>query len=132
MKVPGRSVAICSARSPTWVLRVREREPLRYPRRSSVRSWQSAPRKAATSSSISYRKKCRASSAISSPALLPLSSEALQVRQSDWWAWFVWLRWYSNKENGPAYPLQRQPLGQPPEVRGPPRLRRGWDTGGMT
>ena len=101
-------------------------------RRSSVRSWQSEPRKAATSSSISYRKKCRARSAISSPALLPLSSEALQVRQSGLWAWFVWLKCYSNKGNGPAYPFQRQPLGQPPEVRGPLRLRRGWGTGGIS
>jgi hypothetical protein len=29
------------------------------------------------------------------------------------------LRWFSNLGNGPAHPLQGQPLGRPPEVRGP-------------
>ena len=31
------------------------------------------------------------------------------VRQNPSWAWFVWLRWYSNQGNGPAHLLQHQP-----------------------
>jgi hypothetical protein len=67
----------------------------------------------------------RTSSGISSPAVLPSSSGARRVRHHGSWAWFVWLRWFSNQGHGPAHPLQRQPLSQPSEVRGPPRLRRG-------
>jgi type I restriction enzyme R subunit len=29
------------------------------------------------------------------------------VRQSVSWAWFVWLRWFSNQGNGPARPGRR-------------------------
>ena len=32
-----------------------------------------------------------------------------QVRHNGSWAWFVWLRWYSNQGNGPAHLLQHQP-----------------------
>ena len=35
-----------------------------------------------------------------------------QVRHSGSWAWFVWLRWFSNQGNGPAHPLQRQRFRQ--------------------
>ncbi len=42
---------------------------------------------------------------------------AAQVRQHGAWAWFVWLRWSSNQGNGPAHPLQCQPLGRSPGVR---------------
>ena len=55
-----------------------------------------------------------------------------QVRHSGSWAWFVWLRWYSNQGNGPAHPLQRQLWSRSPEMRGPPRLRRGGGAGRIT
>jgi hypothetical protein len=44
----------------------------------------------------------RASSGISSPAVLPSSSEARSTAAV--WAGFVWLRWFSNQGNGPAHP----------------------------
>lgn len=34
-----------------------------------------------------------------------------QRRQNLSWAWFFWLRWYSNQGNGPAHPFQALELG---------------------
>src|ERR671912_1507555 len=66
--VPGRTFGIASSIVPTRVSHVRIRYPLRWPVRSGVRSWRSAPMSPATSVSISACESTRMPSRSTSPS----------------------------------------------------------------